>query len=103
MNRIPILDVKKIDALAKDLSFMIGFNSQTLSCAQPSQTLFQNREELIFARRFLRSGFHLVDLRDFTFHGSGLGQILPVAWFWLRCLLNSKPWLAGTADGRSLQ
>ena len=79
MNRIPILDVKKIEALAKDLSFMIGFDSQTLSRVQPSQTLLQKREELIFARRFLRSGFHLVDLRDFTFHGSGLGWILPIA------------------------
>ena len=85
MNGVPILDVEKIDAVAKDLGFMIGFNSQTLPRVQPSQALLQNREELIFARRFFLSGIHLVDLQDFEFYGSGLGQILPVTLPWLDC------------------
>jgi hypothetical protein len=63
--------VKKIDALAKDLSFMIGFNSQTLSRVQPSQPLLQDREQLVFARRFFLCGFHFVSLAHFMLHGGG--------------------------------
>src|SRR5665647_2519445 len=41
MNRIPVLNMKKGDALAKNLGFVIGLNSQALSCVQPTQPPLQ--------------------------------------------------------------
>src|SRR6516164_2422861 len=42
MDRVPILNMEKIESLTKNLSLVIGLNSKTLPCINaPTQTLLQ--------------------------------------------------------------
>jgi hypothetical protein len=45
VNRIPILDMKEVEALTEHLGLVVGFNSQALSCVQPSQPLLQPAQD----------------------------------------------------------
>jgi hypothetical protein len=40
--------VKKVESLAEDLSFMVGFDPKALPGVQPTQALLQRGENLIF-------------------------------------------------------
>ena len=42
VNRIPVLDVKKSESLAKNLSLVVALNSQTLPCIKaPTKALLE--------------------------------------------------------------
>jgi hypothetical protein len=45
MDRVPVLYVKKIDALAENLSLVIPFDAQTLARVQPPEALLQLSED----------------------------------------------------------
>jgi len=47
VNRVPVLDMKEIKALAENLRFVVGLDAQALSGVKFPKTLFQTREELI--------------------------------------------------------
>jgi hypothetical protein len=50
VNRIPILDVKEIEAAAEDAQFMVGLDAQALARVQASQTPLQKLQVFIVHR-----------------------------------------------------
>src|SRR5581483_8557627 len=47
VNRVPVLDMKEIEALAENLRFVVGLDAQPLAGMQLSEPLLQSGEELI--------------------------------------------------------
>ena len=56
MDRVPVLDVEKIDALAKNLSLMISFDSQTLTRVQLPKALLELAENRL-VHNLIHKGF----------------------------------------------
>src|ERR1700693_3832015 len=46
MDRIPVLYVKEEETLAEDSPLVVHFDSQTLSCVQPSETFLQFAQDI---------------------------------------------------------
>jgi hypothetical protein len=53
MDRIPVLDIEEVQALAEGLRFMVRFDAQPLSGVQPPETSLQDRYDVSSARRCL--------------------------------------------------
>jgi hypothetical protein len=69
MDRVPVLNVKEIDPLAKDIRFIVSFDPKSLSCVGSAKACLKFFDKLLRQiRRWPQVGFHFSALLYLKIH-----------------------------------